>query len=196
MSSLSIVIPVLNEAAGITAVLDALQAECRAAQAAPPAFPGGIEVLVADGGSTDGTPALCAGRVDRIVAAPARPGPPDERRRPRQRAARVLLFLHADTRLAAGGLRVLAQVLAARPGARWGRHDVHIVGRSRWLPVVAAMMNWRSAWSGIATGDQAMVVRRASFDAVGGFPDQPLMEDIELSRRLRALPGGHPLRLR
>lgn len=195
MSSLSIVMPVLNEAAGIGEVLDALEAECRAAQAAPAAFAGGIEVLVADGGSTDGTTALCAGRVDRVIAAP--------RGRARQMnagaaAARgeLLLFLHADTRLAPGSLRVLAQVFAARPGAQWGRHDVHIAGRSRWLPVVAAMMNWRSAWTGIATGDQAMVVRRAGFDAVGGFPDQPLMEDIELSRRLRALPGGHPLRLR
>ena len=57
-------------------------------------------------------------------------------------------------------------------------------------------MNLRSAWTGIATGDQAIFVRRASFDAVGGFPDQPLMEDIELSARLRRLPGGRPLRLR
>ena len=55
------------------------------------------------------------------------------------------------------------------------------------LTVIACMMNWRSRLSGIATGDQAMFVTRAAFDAVDGFPDQPLMEDIALSTRLRAL---------
>ena len=55
------------------------------------------------------------------------------------------------------------------------------------LRVVGRMMNLRSRLTGIATGDQAMFVRRAAFDAVGGFPDQPLMEDVELSKRLRAL---------
>lgn len=62
------------------------------------------------------------------------------------------------------------------------------------LRVVAALMNLRSRWSGIATGDQAIFVTRAAFDRVGGFPDQPLMEDVELSRLLRAL--GRPTCLR
>jgi rSAM/selenodomain-associated transferase 2 len=192
---LSIVVPVLDEAAGITTVLDALAAERAAALQAPPAFPGGIELLVADGGSQDGTPALCTGRVDQLLQAP--------RGRARQMNAgaaaasgSVLLFLHADTRLPPGGLRAIAERLAARPEALWGRFDVQIEGRSRWLPVIATMMNWRSAASGIATGDQALFMRRSAFDAVGGFPDQPLMEDIEVSRRLRRLPGGRPLRLR
>ena len=88
----------------------------------------------------------------------------------------------ADTRLPADALASIEAALAG--GAPWGRFDVDIAGRSRMLPVIAALMNLRSRWTGIATGDQAIFVRRTLFDAVGGFPDQPLMEDIELSRRL------------
>ena len=62
----------------------------------------------------------------------------------------------------------------------WGRFDVRIAGRSRMLAMVAALMNLRSRWSGIATGDQALFMTRAAFDATGGFPAQPLMEDIEM----------------
>ena len=81
-----------------------------------------------------------------------------------------------------------------RAGADWGRFDVRIDGRPWMLAVVAALMNRRSRWTGIATGDQAIFVRRAVFDQVGAYPDQPLMEDIELSRRLRAI--GRPACLR
>ena len=190
--SLSIVVPVLDEAEVVAEALAELNRQ-RAAAAAD--FPGGIELLVADGGSSDDTLARCAGLADGLIAAP--------RGRARQMNAgaaqavgAVLLFLHVDTRLPPDGLAALARVLAAQPERPWGRFDVRIAGRSRMLPVVAALMNLRSAWSGIATGDQAIFVWRASFEAVGGFPDQPLMEDIELSRRLRRLPGGHPLRLR
>lgn len=170
--TLSIVLPVLDEAAGIGAALQALAA-WRAE---------GVEVVVADGGSRDGTPQRCAGLADRVLAAP--------RGRARQMNAgasvargEVLLFLHADTRLPADALPALQRALS--DGVGWGRFDVRIEGRSRLLPLVAALMNLRSRLSGIATGDQAMFVRRELFDAVGGFPDQPLMEDIELSIRLR-----------
>lgn len=192
---LSIILPVFNEAAGIQAMLQALAEACASAQVDPPAFPGGIERLVADGGSSDDTVTLCAGLAERVLAAP--------RGRARQMNAgaavasgTVLLFLHADTRLPADGLRALASALAERPAACWGRYDVRIEGRSRWLPVIAQMMNWRSAGTGICTGDQAIFVRRRAFEQVGGFPDQPLMEDIELSTRLRRLPQGWPVRLR
>ena len=177
----SIVVPVLNEAEGIVAAL-ILLAPLRAA---------GIEVVVVDGGSSDGTPQRCAGLADRVLAAP--------RGRARQMNAgaaaasgEVLLFLHADTHLPAGAAPALRAALAA--GAGWGRFDVRIAGRSALLPVIAACMNWRSRWTGIATGDQAIFVCRRLFDAVGGIPDQPLMEDIELSHRLRRL--QHPACLR
>ena len=96
-------------------------------------------------------------------------------------------LLHADTTLPPD-----ADALGAasdEAGAAWGRFDVRIDGRSRWLPIVGALMNRRSRWTGIATGDQAMFVRRAVFEQLGHFPDQPLMGDIELCKRLLA--AGH-----
>ena len=78
----------------------------------------------------------------------------------------------------------------------WGRFDVRIDGSGRLLGVVSALMNLRSRLGGIATGDQAIFVTRAAFEAVGGFPEQPLMEDIELSRRLLRCSRPACLRLR
>jgi glycosyltransferase involved in cell wall biosynthesis len=148
---LSIIVPVLNEAGVIAQTLDAL-APLRAA---------GHEVIVVDGGSSDGTQARYAGRADTVLDAP--------RGRARQMnagAARaqgdVLLFLHADTRLPPQADVVVARTLATptlTQGADWGRFDVRIAGRSRLLPLVAALMNLRSRLTGIATGDQAMFVR-------------------------------------
>jgi rSAM/selenodomain-associated transferase 2 len=179
---LSVVVPALNEATGIVATLHPL-ARWRAA---------GHEVIVVDGGSADVTPALAAPLADRVLAAP--------RGRARQMnagaaAARgdVVLFLHADTRLPDDALDAVRAALGN--GARWGRFDVRIAGRSPWLAVVGALMNLRSRLTGIATGDQAIFVERAALDAVGGFPDQPLMEDVELSRRLLRR-AGRPACLR
>lgn len=171
---LSVIVPVLNEASGVAATLDAL-APLRAE---------GHELIVVDGGSADGTAALCRSRADRVIDAP--------RGRARQMNAgaavaqgAVLLFLHADTQLPPAASCLVQAAMAG--GAVWGRFDVRIAGGSRMFPVIARFMNWRSRLSGIATGDQAMFVRRDAFERVGGFPDQPLMEDIELSRRLRAI---------
>jgi rSAM/selenodomain-associated transferase 2 len=175
---LSIVMPVLNEAAGLPGVLQAL-APLRAR---------GHEVIVVDGGSHDGSAALAEAAGVTVLAGP--------RGRARQMNAgaavarhEVLLFLHADTQLPAQADAAIATALAEDDGAGadWGRFDVTIEGHSRWLPMVAWFMNRRSRLSGIATGDQALFVRRALFQRLGGFPEQPLMEDVELSRRLRAV---------
>ncbi|BCX81929.1 hypothetical protein MIT9_P1511 [Methylomarinovum caldicuralii] len=170
MKLLSIVVPMLDERAQLPALLDHLDA-----------FAAEAEILLVDGGSGDGGPAYARHRGFRVLDAP--------RGRARQMNAGAaatrgewLLFLHADTRLPAGALGQIRW-----SGRRWGRFDVRIAGRSPWLAVVAAMMNLRSRLTGIATGDQAIFVRRNAFEAVGGFPDQPLMEDIELSRRLKRL---------
>jgi rSAM/selenodomain-associated transferase 2 len=172
-SRLSIILPVLDEAGCIAVQLDAL-APLRAR---------GAEVIVVDGGSVDGTRALCEGRADAVLAAP--------RGRARQMnagAARAcgsrLLFLHADTLLPTNADAIIEQALRH---AQWGRFDVRIAGRAWMFPVIASLINLRSRWTGIATGDQAMFLRREGFEQVGGFPDQPLMEDIELSLRLRAV---------
>lgn len=171
---LSIIIPVLNEAAGLPGVLAALQ----------PLRARGAELIVADGGSQDGSVALAGAQADHVLATP--------RGRARQMNAGAavasgdwLLFLHADTRLPDGADALIAQ--AAVRGARWGRFDVRILGRSAWLPVVAWFMNRRSRLTGIATGDQALFIERSLFVQLGGYADQPLMEDIELCRRLRTL---------
>ncbi|MDP1647824.1 MAG: TIGR04283 family arsenosugar biosynthesis glycosyltransferase [Rubrivivax sp.] len=171
---LSIIVPVLDEAAGIVAALQALA----------PLRDQGHQVIVVDGGSRDGTAALAAPCADRVVDGP--------RGRARQMNAGaavaggdVLLFLHADTTLPAAAETILHAVIDA--GALWGRFDVSIVGASPWFPVIATLMNWRSRLSGIATGDQAIFVQAALFRRLGGYADQPLMEDIELSRRLRRI---------
>jgi rSAM/selenodomain-associated transferase 2 len=179
--ALSIIVPMLDEAPGITAALSALA----------PLRQRGAEVIAVDGGSTDGTLELARPHADTALSAP--------RGRARQMnagaaAARgdTMLFLHADTRLPEAADRLIAQALSR--GAHWGRFDVRIEGRPAMLRTIAAMMNLRSRITGIATGDQAMFVRRSAFERIGGFPDQPLMEDIELSRRLGAL--GSPACLR
>ena len=102
----------------------------------------------------------------------------------------ILLFLHADTLLPTSAEQAIENAMQRDGGTKeyaWGRFDVRISGRSIMLWVVASLMNWRSRLSGIATGDQAMFVTRRAFESVGGFPDQPLMEDVELSKRLLAL---------
>jgi rSAM/selenodomain-associated transferase 2 len=171
---LSIIVPVLDEAARISAALDALA----------PLREAGHEVIVVDGGSRDGTAALCQGRADRVLSSP--------RGRAHQMNAgaalarhAALLFLHADTRLPRDGAERVAEALA--DGADWGRFDVRIAGRSSLLPLVAALMNLRSRLTGIATGDQAIFVRRELFQRIGGFAEQPLMEDIALCARLRRI---------
>jgi rSAM/selenodomain-associated transferase 2 len=174
-SRLSIVMPVLDEAAHIASTLAAL-APLRAQ---------GMQLIVVDGGSRGGTQHRCESAADVLVTAP--------RGRARQMNTGVhaatgdaLLFLHADTTLPPNALALVAEALAHHA---WGRFDVRIDGRSRWLPIVAAFMNMRSRLTGIATGDQAVFMRREAFDAVGGFPDQALMEDIEICKRLRRRVG-------
>ncbi len=170
---LSIVVPMLDEAAGIVAMLRALQ----------PLRAMGHEVIVVDGGSQDGSPALAAPLAD-AVAASARGRALQMNTGAALARGQTLLFLHADTTLPPDAARAIARAL--QQGARWGRFDVQIVGRSRSLRVVGALMNLRSRLSGIATGDQAVFVQAALFRRLGGFPLQPLMEDVELSRRLKA----------
>ncbi|WP_302173054.1 TIGR04283 family arsenosugar biosynthesis glycosyltransferase [uncultured Hydrogenophaga sp.] len=173
-SDLSIVVPVLDEAAHLVSRLQALA----------PLRQRGAEVIVVDGGSQDATPEVAKAWADAVLRAP--------RGRAAQMNAgaevarrRVLLFLHADTTLPPQADQAIAQAMAA--GARWGRFDVRIEGRHPLLPMVAALMNLRSRWSGLATGDQALFVERCLFRAAGGFAALPLMEDLDLSRRLRRI---------
>ena len=169
---ISIIVPALNEADGITTVLARLA----------PLRNRGHEVIVVDGGSSDNTLEL-ARAADRVVSAP--------RGRASQMNAgaalaqgEVLLFLHADTRLPDDADARILEGLAAS-GRAWGRFDVRIEGASVCLPVIAFFMNLRSRATGIATGDQAIFVRRDAFERAGRFPPLELMEDIALSRSLK-----------
>jgi len=182
---IAIVIPTLDEAAIIEERLRALQ-PCRDA---------GHLVVVSDGGSTDGTAALATPFADRIVQTTAGRAHQMNAGADAGRAmgAEVFVFLHADTILPRNALDAVA---AAVGGSRhaWGRFDVRIDGRSRWLPLIAALMNARSRLSGIATGDQAMFATAAAFATAGGFPEWPLMEDVGLSRALKAVSPPAALR--
>lgn len=173
MTELSIIMPVLNEAASITESLQAL-APCRAR---------GVEVVVVDGGSDDATVAQAVPLADRVISAARGRGHQMNAGAACARGT-VLMFLHADTRLPADADRMVLASLAWSPRA-WGRFDVSIAGRSALLPAIAALMNLRSRVTGIATGDQSMFVRRQAFEEAGGFPNTAIMEDIALSKQLR-----------
>jgi rSAM/selenodomain-associated transferase 2 len=178
---LSIVMPVLDEAATVETALRRLA----------PLRAHGIEVVVVDGGSRDGTVELARALADRVLTAP--------RGRAHQMnagaaAARgdMLLFLHADTTLPAGADNDIVIGLA-HSGKVWGRFDVRIDGGGI-FPLISVFMNRRSRLTGIATGDQALFMTRAAFERVDGFPPIALMEDVALSARLKRI--GRPLCLR
>lgn len=171
---LSIIVPCLNEADGIGDALAALA----------PLRTRGSEVIVVDGGSSDGTVERSAPLADCVLSAPRGRALQMNAGAARARGE-ILLFLHADTRLPDGAAGAIATALED-PTVVGGRFDVRFDSRRRLLGIVAWSMNTRSRATSICTGDQAIFVRRADFEAVGGYPDIPLMEDIELSRRLKA----------
>ena len=178
----SVIIPVLNEENAIASTLEALV----------PLAPD--EIIVVDGDSADRTRAICE-RFELTILS-------SERGRARQMncgAGRargdVLLFLHADTRLPPSAL---ADIEAALADSRYvgGRFDVKLEGGHWMLNIIGALINWRSRATKIATGDQALFVRRESFQRIGGYPEIPLMEDVAFCRRLKRLGGVACLRSR
>ncbi|RCV89351.1 TIGR04283 family arsenosugar biosynthesis glycosyltransferase [Billgrantia montanilacus] len=180
---LSVIIPTLNEAATLESRLDRLLG----------LWVCGVEIIIVDGGSQDETVAKASRVADRVIESP--PGRAVQMNAGAHAAtARQLLFLHADTQLPRRADRLIDEALAGRH--RWGRFDIRLEARHPMLPVIASAMNWRSRFTGIATGDQALFMTRGAFDEVGGFPDQPLMEDIALSKRLRRLSPPACLRQR
>jgi rSAM/selenodomain-associated transferase 2 len=181
---LSIILPVLNEASGIETRLADLTGLRRA----------GCEVIVVDGGSGDGTAVRAAPLCDQLIE--SEPGRALQMNAGAAHAhAGLLLFLHADTALPAGALDAIESVTRGL-GIAWGRFDVSLDSPRRTLKLVGAMMNLRSRLSGVATGDQALFMTREAFDSVGGFAPIALMEDVDISKRLRRLARPHCLRLR
>lgn len=179
---LSIIIPCLNEAEGIAHTLAALE----------PVRRRGAEVIVVDGGSDDGTAERAAPLCDALIT--ALPGRASQMNAGARLArGEILLFLHADTLLPDAADAIVIDGLK-RARRSWGRFDVRINGRHPMLRAVERLMNLRSRLTGIATGDQGIFVTRTLFAAAGGFPDMPLMEDIELTKRLKRF--GPPLCLK
>ena len=179
ISTLSIIIPVLNEAGIIVSALSRLQS-LRAA---------GHEIIVVDGGSNDGTPVLSEPLANRVISSP--------RGRAHQMNAGaeitsggILLFLHADTLLPENADRLIFSGMA-RTGKKWGRFDISLSGKHFLFPIIASLMNLRSRITSIATADQAIFVERRLFLFVQGFPEIDLMEDIALSKILKRT--GKPL---
>lgn len=173
LDAISVIIPMLNERGVLPQLLAELERHRRS----------GCEVIVVDGGSRDGSAELA--REAGFTVASSQPG------RARQmntgaRCARgdVLLFQHADTRVPDGAIGLIRGALTDE-SRTWGFFAVRIEGSSHLLRLVAFLMNQRSRLTGIATGDQAIFVRRTTFERLAGFPEQPLMEDVEMSRRLK-----------
>lgn len=178
MLKISVIIPTLNEAAHIRTVLNALA----------PWREGGHEIIVVDGGSRDDTEALARPLVDELLH--SAPGRARQMNCGAVRATgELLLFLHADSLLPQDAEQAVLEAIE-KQGCLWGRFDVRLSGRHPLLAVVALLMNLRSCLSAIATGDQAIFVRREVFERIGAYPPIALMEDIALSRRLKRL--GRP----
>jgi rSAM/selenodomain-associated transferase 2 len=178
--AISVIIPTLNEERTIIAAL------------AHTAVLGFDELIVVDGGSLDQTPVLVESyrlRTQSSALSPLRlVTAPAGRALQMNEGAKVssgetLLFLHADTQLPAEAKAMITTALADHRTVG-GRFDVRFDRPSMWGTMISRMMNWRSRMSGLATGDQALFVRRSIFEQMGGFADMPLMEDLEFSRRL------------
>ena len=175
MRSISIIIPALNEAAAIETTLTPLQFWRQS----------GHELILVDGGSCDDTASVARPLVDKVLN--SAPGRALQMNLGASSASGdVLVFLHADTSLPPNADELIARALSRR---QWGRFDVRLSGSHWLLRVVERMMNWRSCFSGIATGDQAIFLEHALFERLGGFPDMPLMEDIVLSKCLKREAG-------
>ena len=178
---ISVIIPTLNEERTIMATL------------AHTAALGFDELIVVDGGSFDQTPVLVESyrrRAQSPAQSPVRlVTAPCGRARQMNEGAKasggeILLFLHADTQLP-GDAKTMIDTTLADQRMVGGRFDVRFDRPSMWGTLISCMMNWRSRLSGLATGDQALFVRRPIFEQMGGFADMPLMEDIDFSRRLK-----------
>ena len=181
--SISVIIPALDEERTILVTL------------AHTASLGFEEIMVVDGGSTDETPVLLESY--RLGTQPSTLSPvqwitaPCGRARQMNEGAKashgeILLFLHADTELPGNAKTMIGRALADhRTVGGW--FDVRFDRPSIWGAIISRMMNWRSRLTGIATGDQALFVRRHVFEQIGGFADIPVMEDIDFSGRLKRM---------
>jgi rSAM/selenodomain-associated transferase 2 len=179
---LSIVIPVLNEGDALSTTLDPL-ANLRAL---------GVELIVVDGGSRDATVQRARLRANRVITAPR--GRAAQMNAGAEKASwDVLLFLRPGTQLPDDAERVVINGLQ-KSGRAWGRFDVKVEARSPRQRLANWVKNFRSRMTGIASGDQAIFVKREVFRQIGGYPADADMEDVALCKRLKQV--SRPLCLR
>lgn len=180
---ISVIIPTLNEQVCVRDTLLGFQSERKTKK---------LEIIIADGGSSDDTRQMAEGLYDTWVDAPK--GRARQMNAGAQNAnSHLLWFIHADTRVPESAIHYLYAVANTQA---WGRFDVSLSGRMAMFRVIEYMINWRSRTFGIATGDQGLFISQALYQQIGGFPDQPLMEDVEISKRLKRLQNPDCSRIR
>ena len=170
---ISVILPVLNEADSIEQTLLPLQNWRER----------GHQLILVDAQSRDNTLQLARPLVDDVLQSTK--GRANQMNAGVELARHeILLFLHADTVLAENDDQIIINALKS---SQWGRFNVRFSSKQLIFKVIALMMNIRSCLTGIATGDQAIFIKKELFSRTGGYPVQPLMEDIELSKRLKRL---------
>ena len=185
MATVSIIIPVLNEANNLPLFLDNINK----------LNPNPQQVIVVDGGSNDDSIGIIRSFINELMLDNDRKIDWQMTESKAGRALQmnagaalatgeVLLFLHADTKLPMDAIESVSEVMKR---AEWGRFDVQIASRQPTLRLVSQMINWRSRLSGIATGDQAIFISQSLFKQIGGYPNQALMEDVELCKQLKGI---------
>jgi rSAM/selenodomain-associated transferase 2 len=172
LKTLSVIVPMLNEAATISSTLHALR------RGAPLA-----EIIIADGGSVDASVAIARPLCDAVISA-SRGRASQMNAGARASHGEALVFVHADTIVPSTFAADVASALLD-PAVVGGRFDVQLDARNLPYRIIGAMISLRSRISRTGTGDQAIFVRRDVFDRLGGFPDFELCEDLEFSRRLK-----------
>ncbi|WP_201560097.1 TIGR04283 family arsenosugar biosynthesis glycosyltransferase [Psychrobacter sp. NC44] len=183
MATVSIIIPVLNEANNLPLLLDNINK----------LNPNPQQVIVVDGGSNDDSIGIIRSFINELMLDNDRKIDWQMTESKAGRALQmnagaalatgeVLLFLHADTQLP---INAIESVSEAMKRAEWGHFDVQIASRQPTLRLVSQMINWRSRLSGIATGDQAIFISQSLFEQIGNYPNQALMEDVELCKQLK-----------
>ncbi len=167
----TVIVPVLNEAGRLSSMLQGIHGL------------GDNEIIFVDGGSSDETPVLLKKMAVKWIcskcgrAIQMNTGASESK-------SDIIVFLHIDTELSSGHIEHIERAMSD-PDVVGGRFDVQLSGDHPAFRVIEWFINWRSRLTRISTGDQAMFVRRKVFERMGGFPEQPLMEDVEFSRRLK-----------